>query len=51
MVSSLAYYKNRANLKIENDKLTLFLKWKKELKIIEYKNIRGYLIEKTHKFY
>ena len=41
------YYKNRAILKIENDKLTLSLEWKKELILIEYKYIRGYLIEKN----
>ncbi|MDD3264169.1 MAG: hypothetical protein PHT94_04730 [Candidatus Nanoarchaeia archaeon] len=41
------YYKNRAILKIENDKLTLSLEWKKELILIEYKDIRGYLIEKN----
>ena len=40
------YYKNRAILKIENDKLTLSLEWKKELILIEYKYIRCYLIEK-----
>lgn len=41
------YYKNRAILKIENDKLTLSLERKKELILIEYKYIRGYLIEKN----
>ncbi len=41
------YYKNRAILKIENDKLTLSLEWKKELILIEYKYIRCYLIEKN----
>ena len=40
------YYKNRAILKIENDKLTLSVERKKELILIEYKDIRGYLIEK-----
>ncbi|MCG3681011.1 hypothetical protein [Aliarcobacter butzleri] len=47
LIFPFVYYKNRAKLKIENDKLTLFLKLKKELKIIEYKDIRGYLIEKN----
>ncbi|MDN5109557.1 hypothetical protein PJV99_05370 [Aliarcobacter butzleri] len=47
IIFSLVYYINRAKLKIENDKLTLFLWWKKEHKIIEYKDIRGYLIEKN----
>lgn len=46
LIFLFVYYINRAILKIENDKLTLFLKLKKELKIIEYKDIRGYLIEK-----
>lgn len=41
------YYKNRAILKIENDKLTLSVERKKELILIEYKDIRGYLIEKN----
>ena len=41
------YYKNRAILKIENDKLTLSVERKKELILIEYKYIRGYLIEKN----
>ncbi|WP_323669291.1 hypothetical protein [Aliarcobacter butzleri] len=47
IIFSLVYYINRAKLKIENDKLTLFLWWKKKHKIIEYKDIRGYLIEKN----
>ncbi|MDN5104136.1 hypothetical protein O8C79_02360 [Aliarcobacter butzleri] len=47
LIFSFVYYINRAILKIENDKLTLFLELKKELKIIEYKDIRGYLIEKN----
>jgi hypothetical protein len=38
---------NQGELKIENDKLTLSLEWKKELILIEYKYIRGYLIEKN----
>ena len=41
------YYKNRAILKIENDKLTLSVERKKELILIGYKDIRGYLIEKN----
>ena len=41
------YYKNRAILKIENDKLTLSVERKKELILIEYNDIRGYLIEKN----
>ena len=41
------YYKNRAILKIENDKLILSVERKKELILIEYKDIRGYLIEKN----